>query len=695
MASPSIHSPASSTASIRPPSPPSITDGSGVPHRAGTIHLTPYSQPPPYTLAGRVPPGVRPPWASPDPRSSSTQSLVPSDSGEPGRRTLLLVYIHGFLGNETSFQSFPAHVHNLLKIILAETHVIHTKIYPRYKSRKAIEFARDDFSKWLSPHESEMTDVILLGHSMGGILSAEVVLLQPHSPADSQPFRHRILGTINFDTPFLGMHPGVIVSGIGSLFRPSPAPTQPQGYSEEVGSSSSFERPSDYLVASPPPSNSVSYSTPASSPTPYGSTSTLSTLPTLISTDSHHATTGSTGSQYSSTPSVDPNYNPPFSNDVRLSNYSGWEGALNFVVKYSGSLPTATKHYITSHLEFGGCLADYNGLKSRYAKIRRLEDIDVSNTQSAEQWSRRRVRFANYYTASTGRPKTPSTPGTPAMQEGMEASERDISKSNSAEDEPLTTSALPSPRASIETYRSQDEINSSPEETSGPIQEPNSGGDASVDGEYSLPSENEPKSLSSVSGSTFPPIPPAPEEPPFLDTSQYPDKDTRKLAEKEYVRAVKAYKQAVKDHNRTIKDRKKLVEKFEKKAKQERERETKIEGKARVKEDKNEKSRLSSNAVNQSERGSTNPPTSAESNKRPPRDKKFCMLPPKVAGRPDPTWIRVFMEGVDEVGAHCGLFFVGGAYERLVGDVGSRIEDWVGEEETRRAIIQLEESYDY
>ena len=87
-------------------------------------------------------------WRSHDPRSSSTHSLVPSESGRDGRRTLLLIYIHGFMGNETSFQSFPAHVHNLLTITLADTHVVHTKIYPRYKSRKAIDFARDDFSIW-------------------------------------------------------------------------------------------------------------------------------------------------------------------------------------------------------------------------------------------------------------------------------------------------------------------------------------------------------------------------------------------------------------------------------------------------------------------------------------------------------------------------------------------------------------------
>ena len=114
-----------------------------------------------------------------DPRTSSTQSLVSSmdDGGREQKRTLLIVYIHGFMGNNTSFRSFPAHVHNFLKDLLAETHVIHTKIYPRYKTYKSIDVACDNFSSWLTPHESPTTDVVLVGHSMGGLLSAEVVLM--------------------------------------------------------------------------------------------------------------------------------------------------------------------------------------------------------------------------------------------------------------------------------------------------------------------------------------------------------------------------------------------------------------------------------------------------------------------------------------------------------------------------------------
>lgn len=116
-------------------------------------------------------------WQTGDPRSSSTQSLTPSLHDDDGRRVLLIVYIHGFMGNNTSFRSFPAHVHSYLKLALGESHVIHSKIYPRYKTYKAIEVARDNFSTWLEPHESVNTDVVLIGHSMGGLLAAEVALM--------------------------------------------------------------------------------------------------------------------------------------------------------------------------------------------------------------------------------------------------------------------------------------------------------------------------------------------------------------------------------------------------------------------------------------------------------------------------------------------------------------------------------------
>lgn len=105
--------------------------------------------PPPYEPIGRTSRAPTFQAADRDPRSNSTESLVPTNSNvQNDRRKLLCIYIHGFMGDVTSFQSFPAHVHNLLTLLLARTHVVHTKMYPRYRSKKDMSFARDDFSRW-------------------------------------------------------------------------------------------------------------------------------------------------------------------------------------------------------------------------------------------------------------------------------------------------------------------------------------------------------------------------------------------------------------------------------------------------------------------------------------------------------------------------------------------------------------------
>jgi hypothetical protein len=94
--------------------------------------------------------GQRPPPLPPrKDASSSTISLGPSWTPQDGRRKLLLIYIHGFMGAEDSFRKFPAHVHNLVFNALADSHVVYSKKYPRYKSRRAMSAARDEFSEWL------------------------------------------------------------------------------------------------------------------------------------------------------------------------------------------------------------------------------------------------------------------------------------------------------------------------------------------------------------------------------------------------------------------------------------------------------------------------------------------------------------------------------------------------------------------
>lgn len=50
-----------------------------------------------------------------------------------------------------------------------------------------------------------------MAHSMGGLLAADAA-------TDTSDKHHRIMGMIAFDTPYLGMHPHVVISGIASLF---------------------------------------------------------------------------------------------------------------------------------------------------------------------------------------------------------------------------------------------------------------------------------------------------------------------------------------------------------------------------------------------------------------------------------------------------------------------------------------------
>lgn len=644
------------------------------------------------------------------------------------------------MGNETSFQSFPAHVHNLLTVLMAETHVVHTKVYPRYRSKRKITFARDDFSRWLEPHEDDLTDVVLLGHSMGGLLSAEVAIMPAPSPG-GRPLKHRILGTINFDVPFLGMHPGIISSGLASIF--APADDKPDGAS-------------DTDIAPPNRADTL-----------WGGAGQL-----------------------------DPNFNTPFTNDVVLPMRKGWENALHFLTKHSDNIVGATKQLVTSHLEFGGAMASYGELKARYGRIRALEEESGDVRKSVIQiagFAPPRVRFINYYTASTGRPKKPKP----------EKAENDAPKSITAVDGASSNSFAPtaSRSESLATPHGADRESSltptssdfeydgaageedwqsaaetltimdptpeqHDEETEDELTEQSTQQSLSVGGDATSEITTAP-SMSSASSfaASLPPIPDPPTAPAPLDVSFIEDPDTRKLVEKEHARSMKNYEKAVKDREKIIKDRAKFEEKRERKAQKDVEKTKKDAIKAqekakaaRIKEAQKqaklerketekqmsqmdqeelrlqkEKERME--AEGRRMRGEPEPEASSsrsmastdfseypdpdssvpslnssytdltltdsqsmastqakgkskakkqcksKKDKGPPKDRVFCMLPPKdSAGQRDPCWVRIFMKDVDEVGAHCGLFFIDERYERLVGEVAERIESWITED---------------
>lgn len=574
---------------------------------------------------------------------------------------------------------------------------------------------------------------------MGGLLCAEVALIP--SLADGS-LRHRLVGTVNFDVPFLGMHPRVVKVGLASIFSPAPAKSPHNG--DETPSVSSMQTGGDYF-----------------NDRPSASTSTASIK----------------SPEYLSPSQPDPNYNPAFKNDVHLPVRKGWEGAWYFLNKHSGDLRTATKQLVKSHLEFGGAMADYNGLKLRYTRIRGLEEQSERTRKAVigSSVAPPRVRFVNYYTSSTGRPKKPKTPTSPEPcmetptltipdpeadnkttehdeKYSGEFSPRDdqlletdddikefeavesLERSSMDQLEPAPMSDIGGDSSDAESWVDATENMGIAQSISHPIEgttEGNSKLEENLDTNTASPDES--LEVPAAGLQTLPPIPdpPAkPEKPPF-----YRDKESRKLAEKEYDRVLKLYFRAVKDREKALRDREKLEKKRERQAVKEGKKAEKEVAKGDKNKEKDRKKTIERKksdhesvlaaeqkdaqkewkaALNQSwnEEDSTIEPLSKHNSstqsavlspqgsrtpgeeQKPFKDRTFCTLPPKDgSGNRDPTWVRVLMKDVDLVEAHCGLFFLDSnddRYEKLIGDVGDRVCQWVGEAESERVAREFE-----
>lgn len=436
---------------------------------------------------------------------------------------------------------------------------------------------------------------------------------------------------------------------------------------------------------------------------------------------------------------------------------------------YSEGIFSSAYQHLLSHLEFGGCLADYSGLNNRYNRLRRLEDVDELNASSMSGRNEPRIRFVNYYTVSTGIPKTPSAPKRadthlrPVLPPSYHSSPghsgastpkisiEDYSDTESvqhlqvldpvpepdsdAEEKPKShqPESAVTPEDSCVNGMHQTEADPTEKDGAASASEPHTNGDEPDDLESGLPA-----------------IPPLPEPPEAPDFERYTDKDARKQAEKEFKRVQKTHDQAVKNRDKAIKERQKLVEKRRKKSQKEAEKKQKEEEKRIAKEQQQQQKAIKAAAAaapppiegNHDETNgaaitdvsspsssraqvltraqtqaleeqltdlalqessslspeSTNTTTDRldrgkqkeeTQNKKTEKLRKFCMLPPKKDGQRDSAWMQVYMEGVDEVGAHCGLFFAGPHYEKLVGDVGGRIVGWVQEDLTKRAILAM------
>ena len=190
-------------------------------------------------------------------------------------------------------------------------------------------------------------DVVLIGHSMGGSLASEAIIL-----LSRVTFQHNIIGIVGLDVPWLGVHPHVVASGVTGLVK-----TNKQD--EKIH----LDRPN------------------ALSPTPSTTSLTESTLSLPDTTHSETASSSQTslGDTLAPHPS---NGTPSPKPKEKKSNFKEtFTKTVTAIYNNRHDLGGAAPRYLWSHLEYGHILLDPAELKAQYDQLRSLP-----------------VKFANYYT---------------------------------------------------------------------------------------------------------------------------------------------------------------------------------------------------------------------------------------------------------------------------------------------------------
>jgi esterase/lipase len=110
----------------------------------------------------------------------------------------LVLFVHGFLGSTDSFASFP-------NDLVSECPDASFKIYPTYNTKGNITKQVHALSDYLliEANTSLYSNVILIGHSMGGILAVDVYnYLQS---LEAVPQLVNIVKILSVDSPFFGL----------------------------------------------------------------------------------------------------------------------------------------------------------------------------------------------------------------------------------------------------------------------------------------------------------------------------------------------------------------------------------------------------------------------------------------------------------------------------------------------------------
>lgn len=198
--------------------------------------------------------------------------------------------------------------------------------------------------------------VILLAHSMGGLLAADAAISE-------RPEAARIMGIVFFDVPFLGMHPHVIISGISSLF---PGDEEPKSEKEMNNHSKIQLLDAPSRDSLPDDHSSISSGDSHSAPEP-------------MPADAEHQTSKLHHHQH---------HHRILSLSAKIDGFVSKHAANPFVVwlkRHQDDPFTAMYRWIVKNLEFGICMFDPPELLDRYSRLRK--------------WN---GRWLNYWTETVG-----------------------------------------------------------------------------------------------------------------------------------------------------------------------------------------------------------------------------------------------------------------------------------------------------
>ncbi|KAF7986032.1 hypothetical protein HWV62_41386 [Athelia sp. TMB] len=294
-------------------------------------------------------------------------------------------------GNDLTFQTFPKDLQQHLANVFPPHLKVQSSLYPTYKSKKPISFATHNFLEWLETQPPG--PVILMAHSMGGLLAADAA-------TNTSNKAHRVIGMVAFDTPYLGMHPHVVISGIASLIpkdddeekksKPSErkmnhphvaivdeAVTDDwEAYKQRGPSVSLFicgdERATDGDIEPEASKSSISIGS--------SHTQSFSATPPTLPPYSPHSPPTSPGSS-----SLDPEFyinkalsHPFVSGSLKFISAAKDDPLVKWARKHSDAPFVAGKTWIVEHFQFGSCMFDISDLKERYARLVAWEGLWVN-----------------------------------------------------------------------------------------------------------------------------------------------------------------------------------------------------------------------------------------------------------------------------------------------------------------------------